>query len=41
MQTGRCAGESDGPLSENAIGYALERYDSRARFQLGCEVPAN
>ena len=27
-----------GPLSENAIGYALERYDSRAVFQLGCAV---
>jgi hypothetical protein len=27
-----------GPLSENAIGYALERYDSRAVFQLGCDV---
>ena len=27
-----------GPLSESAIGYALERYDSRAVFQLGCDV---
>ncbi len=27
-----------GPLSEIAIGYALERYDSRAVFQLGCAV---
>ena len=27
-----------GPLSEDAMGYALERYDSQAVFQLGCEV---
>ena len=27
-----------GPLSENAIGYALERYDFQAVFRLGCQV---
>jgi len=27
-----------GPLSEDAIGYALERYDSQAVFRLGCDV---
>ncbi len=31
-----------GALSEDAIGYALERYDSQAVFRLGCEVaPGN
>jgi hypothetical protein len=27
-----------GPLSEDAMGYALERYDARAVFRLGCAV---
>ena len=27
-----------GPLSENAIGYALERYNSQAVLRLGCDV---
>ena len=27
-----------GPLSEDAMGYALERYDSHAVFRLGCAV---
>lgn len=27
-----------GALSENAVGYALERYDSQAVFRLGCQV---
>lgn len=27
-----------GPLSEDAMGYALERYDSQAVFDLGCRV---
>ncbi len=27
-----------GPLSENAIGYTLQRYDSQAVFRLGCDV---
>jgi hypothetical protein len=27
-----------GPLSEDAIGYTLERFDSQAVFRLGCQV---
>lgn len=27
-----------GPLSEDAMGYALERYDAQAVFRLGCRV---
>jgi len=37
-QRGGVLSKRIGPLSENAIGYALERYDSQAVFQLGCEV---
>lgn len=37
-QPGGVLGERIGPLSEDAIGYALERYDSRAVFRLGCAV---
>jgi hypothetical protein len=38
MPAGRYAVETDRPLSEEAIGYTLERYDSQAVFRLGCEV---
>lgn len=37
-QRGGVLSKRIGPLSEDAIGYALERYDSQAVFVLGCEV---
>jgi Transposase DDE domain len=37
-QPGGVLSKRIGPLSEDAIGYALERYDSQAVFQLGCEM---
>lgn len=37
-QRGGVLSKRIGPLSEDAIGYALERYDSQAVFGLGCEV---
>jgi len=37
-QPGGVLAKRIGPLSEDAIGYALERYDSQAVFRLGCEV---
>jgi hypothetical protein len=37
-QPGGVLSKRIGPLSEDAIGYALERYDSQGVFRLGCEV---
>jgi len=37
-QPGGVLAKRIGPLSEDAMGYALERYDSQAVFRLGCEV---
>jgi hypothetical protein len=37
-QPGGVLSKRIGPLSEDAIGYALERSDSQAVFRLGCEV---
>ena len=37
-QPGGALSRRIGPLSEDAIGYALERYDSQAVFRLGCEL---
>lgn len=37
-QRGGVLSKRIGPLSEDAIGYALERFDSQAVFQLGCQV---
>jgi hypothetical protein len=37
-QRGGALSKRIGPLSEDALGYALERYDSQAVFRLGCEV---
>lgn len=37
-QRGGVLSKRIGPLSEDAMGYALERYDSQAVFQLGCRV---
>ena len=37
-QRGGVLSKRIGPLSEDAIGYALERYNSQAVFRLGCEV---
>ena len=37
-QPGGVLAKRIGPLSKDAIGYALERYDSQAVFRLGCEV---
>ena len=37
-QPGGVLSKRIGPLSEDAIGYALERYDSQAVFQLGCAM---
>ena len=37
-QAGGVLSKRIGPLSEDAIGYALERYDSEAVFRLGCEM---
>ena len=37
-QPGGALSRRIGPLSEDAIGYALERYDSQAVFRLGCDL---
>jgi Transposase DDE domain len=37
-QRGGVLSKRIGPLSEDAMGYALERYDSQAVFRLGCRV---
>ncbi len=37
-QRGGVLSKRIGPLSEDAIGYALERFDSQAVFRLGCAV---
>ena len=37
-QRGGTLSKRIGPLSEDAMGYALERYDSQAVFRLGCRV---
>lgn len=37
-QRGGVLSKRIGPLSENALAYALERYDSQAVFRLGCQV---
>jgi hypothetical protein len=37
-QPGGVLSKRIGALSEDAMGYALERYDSQAVFRLGCEV---
>src|ERR1700739_270192 len=37
-QRGGALSKRIGSLSEDALGYALERYDSQAVFRLGCQV---